>query len=43
MGETLDELRTNLQKFLALCLAGLGDEAQDLPRFVGLQEIEVAV
>ena len=40
---TLDELRTNLQEVLELCLEedeGLIDE---LPSFVGLQQLEIAV
>jgi len=43
-GETLDELRANLQDVLALCLQELqehGEDADDLPRFVGVQQIEV--
>ena len=40
---TLDELRANLQEVLGLCLAELGDELHDLPRFVGVQQIDVAV
>jgi len=39
--ETLDELRANLQDVLALCLQELGEDADDLPRFVGVQQIEV--
>jgi len=42
-GATLDELRENLQEVLALCLEELGDERADLPKFVGIQQIEVAV
>ena len=43
-GETLDELQANLQEVLELCLEeyGAGD-LDDLPRFVGIQQIEVAV
>ncbi len=40
-GETLDELRANLQDVLALCIQELGEDADDLPRFVGVQQIEV--
>jgi predicted RNase H-like HicB family nuclease len=39
--ETLDELRANLQDVLALCLQEIGEDADDLPRFVGVQHIEV--
>jgi predicted RNase H-like HicB family nuclease len=38
-----DGLRENLQEVLALCLAELGDEAQGLPRFVGVQQIDIGV
>lgn len=40
---TLDELRRNLQEVIELCLEELGPSADDLPRFVGLQQIEVSV
>ena len=42
---SLDELNVNLKEVLELCLEGAtpdGDVA-DLPRFVGLQQIEVAL
>jgi len=42
-GETLDELQRNLKEVLELCLAELGQSADDLPKFVGLQQIEVGV
>jgi predicted RNase H-like HicB family nuclease len=42
-GETLDELQKNLKEVLELCLEELGQSADDLPRFVGLQQIEVGV
>jgi predicted RNase H-like HicB family nuclease len=38
-GETLDELRKNLQEVLELCLEEMGTEL--IPEFVGIQEIEV--
>lgn len=41
-GATLDELRTNLQDVVKLCLEEMGDEVADLPQFVGIQQIEVA-
>jgi predicted RNase H-like HicB family nuclease len=41
-GATLDELRANLQEVLELSLEELGDAADDLPSFVGVQQIEVA-
>ena len=40
---TLDELQKNMKEVLELCMEELGEEAEDLPRFVGLQQIEVAV
>ena len=40
---TLDELRENLEEVLTLCLEEYKGSPDDLPKFVGLQEIEVAV
>lgn len=42
-GATLDELQKNLKEVLALCLEEYKDAAEDLPIFVGLQQVEVAV
>lgn len=42
-GATLDELHSNLKEVLALCLEELGDFLADLPRFVGVQQVEVAL
>jgi len=42
-GATLDELRDNLKEVLELCLEEYKGKTDDLPRFVGLQQIEVAV
>ena len=42
-GKTLDELRTNLKEVLELCMEDYVGDVDDLPRFVGLQQIEVAV
>ena len=39
---SLDELRENLKEVLTLCLAE-GEGGEDLPRFVGLQQVEVEV
>jgi predicted RNase H-like HicB family nuclease len=39
---SLDELRANLQEVLALCLAEQEDLRDRLPKFVGVQQIEVA-
>ena len=40
---TLDELRDNLKDVLELCLEEYQGAAEDLPKFVGLQQIEVSV
>lgn len=40
---TLDELQRNLKEVLELCLEEYGDIDDNLPKFVGLQQIEVAV
>jgi predicted RNase H-like HicB family nuclease len=40
---TLDELQKNLREVLELCLEEYQGSLDDLPRFVGLQQIEVAV
>jgi predicted RNase H-like HicB family nuclease len=42
-GATLDELRDNLKEVLELCLEEYKGEEDDLPHFVGLQQIEVSV
>ena len=42
-GATLDELQGNLKEVLDLCLEENRELAADLPRFVGLQQIEVAM
>ncbi len=39
---TLDELRQNLQEIVELCLEEYTGAVEDLPRFVGVQQIEVA-
>ena len=40
--ETLDELQVNLKEVLELCLEESHIPLEDLPRFVGLQQVEVA-
>ena len=40
---TLDELRRNLKEVLELCLEEYKGSLEDLPRFVGVQQIEVSV
>ena len=42
-GATLDELNKNLKEVLELCLEEYEGQIEDLPRFVGLQQIEVAL
>ncbi len=41
-GATLDELQSNLKEVLHLCLQEFEGEQENLPRFVGLQQVEVA-
>lgn len=38
---TLDELSRNLKEVLELCLEEYSGALEELPRFVGLQQIEV--
>ena len=40
-GATLDELNQNLHEVVQLCLAELKESVDDLPQFVGIQQIEV--
>jgi predicted RNase H-like HicB family nuclease len=40
-GASLDELHENLKEVLELCLEELKEPIEELPRFVGLQQIEV--
>jgi predicted RNase H-like HicB family nuclease len=42
-GETLDELQKNLREVLGLCLEEYKGKLDELPRFVGLQQIEVSL
>ena len=39
---TLDELKTNLQEVIELCLEETREAKKDIPHFVGLQTIEVS-
>jgi predicted RNase H-like HicB family nuclease len=41
-GATLDELHENLKEVLELCLEENTQSVKDLPRFVGLQQIDVS-
>lgn len=38
---TLDELQKNLKEVIELCLEEIKGKIEDLPHFVGLQQIEV--
>lgn len=40
-GETLDELKRNLQEVVQLCLEEYDGILEDLPHFVGIEQIEV--
>ena len=42
-GATLDELQKNLTEVLGLCLEEYKGSTEDLPKFVGLQQVEVAI
>ncbi len=39
---TLDELQKNLKEVLELCLEEFKGPSENLPKFVGLQQIEIA-
>jgi predicted RNase H-like HicB family nuclease len=42
--ETLDELQKNLKEVLTLCLEEMSEEEKaQLPEFIGIQQVEVAV
>ena len=41
--ETLDELRRNLKEVLELCLEESPELLEDLPEFIGTQQIDIAV
>jgi len=42
--KSLDELRENLKEVVALCLKEMdGETRNELPEFVGLQQVEVEV
>jgi predicted RNase H-like HicB family nuclease len=40
---TLDELQQNLKEVVELCLEEYRGRPEDLPQFVGIQQIEVAI
>ena len=41
-GATLDELQRNLREVLELCLEEYAGPIEDLPQFIGLQQVEIA-
>ena len=41
-GTTLDELQQNLKEVLSLCLEEYHGSLEDLPQFIGAQQVEVA-
>ncbi|MCX5970661.1 MAG: type II toxin-antitoxin system HicB family antitoxin [Coprothermobacterota bacterium] len=41
-GITLDELQQNLKEVLSLCLEEYHGSLEDLPQFIGTQQVEVA-
>lgn len=41
-GASLDELQANLKEVLTLCLEESNLKIEDIPQFVGLQQIELA-
>lgn len=42
-GATIDELNKNLKEVLELCLESYEGSVEDLPRLIGLQQIEVSL
>jgi predicted RNase H-like HicB family nuclease len=40
---SLDELRDNLKEVIELCLEEDGKKREDIPHFVGIQQIEVSI
>jgi len=41
--ESLDELQGNLKEVLELCLEEYDGQLEDVPQFVGIQQIEVSL
>lgn len=42
--ETIDELLANLKEVLELCIEDLNlEEKKNLPEFIGIQQVEIAV
>ncbi|MEA3343129.1 MAG: type II toxin-antitoxin system HicB family antitoxin [archaeon] len=40
-GKTIDDLMKNMHEVIELCLEAQKEEAHELPKFVGVQQIEV--
>ena len=40
-GKTIDELMKNMREVIELCIDAEKDSASELPKFVGVQQIEV--
>ena len=40
-GETIDELMSNMKEVIELCIEAQKEDISHLPRFVGVQQIEV--
>ena len=40
-GETVDELMNNMKEVIELCLEAQKEDISHIPRFVGVQQIEV--
>ena len=40
-GKTIDELMKNIREVIELCLGTEKEEARKLPKFVGVQQIEI--
>ena len=40
-GKTIDELMKNMREVIELCLEVEKDKANEMPKFVGVQQIEV--
>ena len=42
-GESLDELRKNLEDVVSLCVSEYAGKLSEIPRFIGTQQVEIAV
>ncbi len=41
-GQTIDELMINMKEVIELCIETQKEQLNDIPKFVGVQQIEVA-